>query len=254
MTMDYKDVGIVILAAGKGTRMKSDKAKVLHTIGSKSMVVHVANCAQKIVGKNIYIVVGHQVQKVKDEVSSFLKVNFAVQEQFLGTGDAVKAAIPCLESSIQDILVLSADVPLIQMETLKRLLDSHIKKKATVSVLAANVDDPEGYGRIVVDDKQNILCIREESDASENEKKIKKVNTGIYCFDKHFLISAIDEVKLDNSQAEYYLTDLIEIAQKKQKKIVLVTAEDAWQVMGVNTIEELNQAEYLFRTMADELP
>ncbi len=252
--MVYNDVGVVILAAGKGTRMKSDIAKVLHKIAKKSMVVHVIECAKKITRDNVIAVVGHQAQKVKDEVSRYFKVYFAVQEQLLGTGDAVKAAIPLFKSDIKDILVLCGDVPLIQENTLQNLLDYHKENQAKVSVLAVDVDDPNGYGRIVLDEHNNMICIKEEADASEIEKKIKTINTGIYCFDRKFLLSALDQIKPDNSQAEYYLTDVIEIAQKRHEKIVVVTMDDPRQVIGVNTLEDLNRAEFLFNNLANELP
>jgi len=250
--MEYNDVGVVILAAGRGTRMKSDIAKVLHPVASKSMVVHVIECAKKITRDNVIAVVGHQAQTVKDEVTRYFKVNFAVQDQLLGTGDAVKAAIPLFEPYIKDILVLCGDVPLIQEKTLQILLDGHKENQAKVSVLAVDVDDPKGYGRIVLDENNNMVCIKEEADASASEKKIKTINTGIYCFDKELLISAIDQIKPDNNQAEYYLTDVIEIAQKRNEKIVVVTMDDARQVIGVNTLEDLSRAEYLFNNLANE--
>ena len=247
--MDYNDVGVVILAAGKGTRMKSDIAKVLHKVAAKCLVVHVVECALKIARDNVHVVVGHQAHKVKEEVSKFFKVAFVVQEQLLGTGDAVKTAIPGFKPGIKDILVLCGDVPLIQENTLRNLVDRHKKNQAKVSVLATDVNDPEGYGRIVLDEQNNIICIKEEADASETEKKIKKINTGIYCFDKKLLISVIDELKPDNNQKEYYLTDVVEIAQKRHEKIVVITMDDPRQVIGVNTPEELAKAECLIQQL-----
>ncbi len=252
--MDHNDVGVVILAAGKGTRMKSNIAKVLHKVANKSMIVHVIECAKKITRDNVIAVVGHQAQTVKDEITKYFKVFFALQEQLLGTGDAVKAAIPLFEPDIKDILVLCGDVPLIQENTLQNLLEDHKKNQATISVLAVDVDDPNGYGRIVLDEHNNMVCIKEEADASEADKKIKTINTGIYCFDKELLISVIEQIKPDNNQGEYYLTDVIEIAQKRNEKIVIVTMNDPRQVIGVNTLEDLSHAEYLFNNLANELP
>lgn len=247
MKMESNDVGVVILAAGKGTRMKSDIAKVLHKVGGKCMIVHVIECARKIARDNVHVVVGHQAHEVKRKINKFFKVKFAMQEQLLGTGDAVKAAIPGLKPSIKDVVVLCGDVPLIQESTLKNMVDGHKKNQAKVSVLATDVDDPKGYGRIVLDEQNNMICIKEEADASETEKKIKKINTGIYCFDKKLLISVIAELKPDNSQKEYYLTDVIEIAQKRHEKILVITMDDPGQVIGVNTLEELEKAEYLIQ-------
>ncbi len=245
--MESNDVGVVILAAGKGTRMKSDIAKVLHKVGGKCMIVHVIECARKIARDNVHVVVGHQAHEVKRKINKFFKVKFAMQEQLLGTGDAVKAAIPGLKPSIKDVVVLCGDVPLIQESTLKNMVDGHKKNQAKVSVLATDVDDPKGYGRIVLDEQNNMICIKEEADASETEKKIKKINAGIYCFDKKLLISVIAELKPDNSQKEYYLTDVIEIAQKRHEKILVITMDDPGQVIGVNTFEELEKAEYLIQ-------
>ena len=245
--MEYNDVGVVILAAGKGTRMKSDIAKVLHKVGGKCMIVHVIECARKITRDNVHVVVGHQAHKVKEEINKFFKVKFAMQEQLLGTGDAVKAAIPGLKSSIKDVVVLCGDVPLIQESTLKNMVEEHKKKQVKLSVLAIDLEDPTGYGRIVQDELNNMVCIKEEADASETEKKIKKINTGIYCFDKKLLISVIAELKPDNSQKEYYLTDVVEIAQKRHEKTVVITMDDPGQVIGVNTLEDLEKAEYLIQ-------
>lgn len=245
--MGYNDVAVVILAAGKGTRMKSDKAKVLHKVADKSMVVHVVECALKIAQDNVHVVVGHQAQSVNDEINQYFTVNFSLQEQLLGTGDAVKAAIPALKLEIKDVLVLYGDVPLIKEDTLRNFVDAHKESQSKVTVLATDVDDPTGYGRIILDENDNLICIKEQADANENQQKINKVNTGIYCFNKILLISAINEIKPDNNQAEYYLTDVIEIAQKRNEKIVVITMDDPSQVMGVNTLEELGKAEYLIQ-------
>ena len=247
--MNYSDVGIIILAAGKGTRMKSDKPKVLHKVAGKSMVMRVIEVAKKVTHENIHIVIGHKAKDVQDEINKYVKVNFAKQKQLIGTGDAVKSALPGIDPSIKDILVLCGDVPLIQEDTIKNLLDKHKQDQATVSVLAVDLDDPGGYGRIVLDEFNNMLCIKEETDTNTEEKKIKTVNTGIYCFDKKFLVSALDAIKPDNMQAEYYLTDVIEIAQKKSEKIIVVTMHDYRQVIGVNTLEQRQLIENLIQQM-----
>jgi len=127
------------------------------------------------------------------------------------------------------------------------MVEEHKKNQVKLSVLAIDLEDPTGYGRIVQDELNHMVCIKEEADASETEKKIKKINTGIYCFDKKLLISVIAELKPDNSQKEYYLTDVIEIAQKRHEKIVVITMDDPGQVIGVNTLEELEKVEYLIQ-------
>lgn len=252
--MNYNDVGVIILAAGKGTRMKSDMPKVLHKVARKSMIMHVIETAKKITSDNIHVVVGHKSDDVKEEISKYCKVNFAEQKQLIGTGDAVKSATPGMSNPIKNILVLCGDVPLIQGKTIKNLIDKHKQNCAKVSVLAVNLDDPTGYGRIILDDQNSMLCIREEADANADEKKIKTINTGIYCFEKEFLVSALEEIKPDNNQAEYYLTDIVEIAQKKHEKIMVVTMTDYRQVIGVNTIEDLNRVENLIKAMENQLP
>jgi UDP-N-acetylglucosamine diphosphorylase/glucosamine-1-phosphate N-acetyltransferase len=247
MMMEYNDVAVIILAAGKGTRMKTNMAKVLHKVAGKSMVVHVVECALKIARDNVHVVVGHQAEKVKDEVARYFKIDFAVQKQLRGTGDAVKAALPRLNSGIKNVLVLCGDVPLIQEDTLRNLVEGHNENKSKVTVLATDIEDPKGYGRIILDKDNNLICIREEADANENEKKIKKINAGIYCFDKQLLTWAINEIKPDNNQSEYYLTDVVEIAKRKNQKIVAVTMNDPGQVIGVNTLEDLDKAEHLIQ-------
>ncbi len=252
--MNFDDVGVVILAAGKGTRMKSDTAKVLHKVAQKSMIVHVVERALEISPDKVYIVVGYQAEKVKEEVGRFYQINFAYQKQLLGTGDAVKTALPGMDSQVKNILVLCGDVPLIRIKTLYELVKAHKKTHSEITVLATEVDNPKGYGRIILDSENHLLCIREEADATMVEKQIKRVNTGIYCFDKNFLVTALDEISPENSQGEYYLTDVIEIAQKKNQKITVITTEDSRQVIGVNTLEELDRAEYLMKALAEELP
>lgn len=252
--MNFDDIGVVILAAGKGTRMKSDTAKVLHKVAQKSMIVHVVERALEIAPESVIVVVGHQAEQVKKEIGRFYQVNYAYQKQLLGTGDAVRAAIPGLASRIKDVLVLCGDVPLIKGKTLLTLVEAHKKSGSGITVLATEVDNPKGYGRIILDHHNHLLCIREEADATEVEKRINEVNSGIYCFNKDLLVSALNELLPENSQGEYYLTDVIEIAQKKSQKITVVVTGDSRQVMGVNTLEELDRAECLMQGLADELP
>lgn len=238
----FKDLAVVILAAGKGTRMKSDLAKVLHKVAGKSMVLHVIECALRVVPEHVHVVVGHQADMVKSEISTFHNVCFSIQKQLLGTGDAVKSALPDLDASIKDVLVLCGDVPLIRAETLKNLIEGHRAAEAKVTVLATDVNDPTGYGRIVLDQDNKLSFIVEEADATELQKQINKVNTGIYCFDRETLTRAIELLKPDNKQSEYYLTDVIRIAKEKHQKVHVISMDDPRQVIGVNTLEELEHA------------
>lgn len=241
----YQDLCVIILAAGKGTRMKSDLAKVLHKVAGKSMVCHVTACAAAIAGKNVCVVIGHQAEKVRQEVQKSFDTAFALQKELLGTGDAVKAALPGIDHRINHVLVLCGDVPLIQKSTLQKFIEQHIKSQAMASVLAVQVDDPTGYGRILTDQEGNLLEIKEEADATVQEKKVKIVNTGIYCFNRQFLTDAINLIQPENNQKEYYLTDIIAIARRQNQKVCAATMDDPRQVIGVNTLEELNRAEEL---------
>ncbi|MFO7752535.1 MAG: sugar phosphate nucleotidyltransferase [Desulfobacteraceae bacterium] len=246
--MKKTGLGVVILAAGKGTRMKSDLPKVLHKVNNRPMIEYVAESAVALAGESVYIVVGHQAEKVKKEVSRRFNVKYVLQENLLGTGDAVKEALPLLDGDINRVLVMCGDVPLIREKTLRQLIDSHERDNNTLTVLAAQVANPTGYGRIILDDAGRITCIREEADADEWEKSVKLVNTGIFCFDKGFLEQVIPMIKSENKQKEYYLTDAIEIAGKKGRKPGVVKADNADEMMGINTCEQLIQAEKLLKT------
>lgn len=245
----YNDLAVVILAAGKGTRMKSDLAKVLHKVDSKSMVVHVIGSANKIAPENLHVVIGHQADKVKEEINQFFSVSYSIQKQLLGTGDAVKSALPNIKETTKHVLVLSGDVPLIQPDTLNMLVDCHVQTQNKVSVLATIVDNPTGYGRIITNSEGQLICIKEEVDASDEERQIQTINTGIYCFERTVLLDAIQKLKPDNNQAEYYLTDVIEIAKNNDEKIGSVVMEKPDEVMGVNTLEELSRAQQLLQEM-----
>ena len=172
----------------------------------------------------------------------------------MGTGDAVKSAVPYLDPAIDDVIVLCGDVPLIQYKTLTKLVDYHHQNNTCATILAVEMDHPYGYGRIIQDSSGNIVCIKEEADANDQEKEIKMVNSGIYCFKKAFLTTALEHIKTDNKQQEYYLTDLIEIATKMNQKVGCIASEDKREVIGVNTVSELLKAEEIIDSMADELP
>ena len=247
------DLAIVILAAGKGTRMKSDIPKVLHKVAGKSMVVHVLDCARKLTQDNIHVVIGHGAQLVKDEVKLYFPVNFVIQKLLLGTGDAVKQALPALAPGIKNVLVLCGDVPLIREDTLRSLLATH-GTSSKLSVLAVNMENPTGYGRIVLDREGEMASIREEADATRAEKQITTINTGIYCFDRFFLEQAIELIRPDNNQAEFYLTDMVEIARSKREKISVCLMADPRQVIGVNSPNELEKVESFIQEIENELP
>lgn len=245
--MDYIDVAAVILAAGKGTRMQSDVPKVLHKINFKSLINYVIESAIKVVGDNIHVVVGHQAQKVKDEIKKQFNVVYAFQEQMLGTGDAVKVALAGLPEKIENVLVLNGDVPFVKAGTLFNLINTHRVNRNAVTLLTVEIDDPTGYGRIIQNNSGDMICIKEEVDATFEEKRVKKINSGIYCFDREFLEYVIPRIEPDNAQEEYYLTDAMKIAIDKNKKIGLIQADDWREVAGINTLAQLERAKILLK-------
>jgi UDP-N-acetylglucosamine diphosphorylase/glucosamine-1-phosphate N-acetyltransferase len=248
-------VSVIILAAGKGTRMNSDLPKVLHPVAGKPMVLHVIACARQVTSdRHIHVVVGHQARKVQQAVTACYRVNFSLQKALLGTGDAVKCAIPALAPDVKQVVILYGDVPLIQPETVVDLVSAHRTSCAKVTILAADMDKPSGYGRIISDPLNRVIAIREEADASDEEKKIRRINTGIYCFDRQFLEMALDQLKPDNLQAEYYLTDVVGIASQKNENVAVKVLTDISQVRGVNTLDDLEKTRNMHGRMQNELP
>ena len=240
---------IIILAAGKGTRMKSDKAKVLHEINGKPMINFVVDAARDIVGDNIVVVVGHQKEEVEECVLGNARVRFAVQNEQLGTGHAVICAMPEVPDDIDSVVILCGDVPLISSETLGEFLSSHKQAKADLTVLAVKVNNPTGYGRLVVNDKNEVLKIVEEADADADEKEINLINSGIYCVGKDFLNRSLAGINSNNSQSELYLTDIVGIGYNDNKIIRTYISENSSEVIGVNTIQDLNEAKRLITAL-----
>ncbi|MBF0303838.1 MAG: NTP transferase domain-containing protein [Desulfamplus sp.] len=244
--IDITEVGVIILAAGKGTRMKSDIPKVLHQINGQAMINLVVGCAASLFGQNIVVVVGHKAELVQNEIDRHFKVVYAFQEKLLGTGDAVRTAVPFLNNNVRHVLVLCGDVPLIRKETIKNFVDYHISNNYDISVFGVTVDLPTGYGRLIFDDKKNqFISICEEADSTSEQKTINRVNSGIYCIKKNFLTDALDLIGTDNVQKEYYLTDLVSIAFREHYSTGCFMGDNPEEVMGVNTVDELQQAEHL---------
>lgn len=232
----------LILAAGKGTRMKSDKAKVLHELNSKPMLYYSVAAAKEAGAEKIVAVIGHQADIVRKAFAESGCI-FVEQKPQLGTGHAVLQAKDVLSNYDGLTVILCGDVPLLNPATIKSLVDNHVDSKAMVSVLTTIPPPPHAYGRIVKDDKGNVLKIVEHKDATEDEKKIGEINTGIYCVDTKFLFHALGKVTNNNQQGEYYLTDIVEIARREGKKVKSFIADDYVEVMGINTLEELSRAE-----------
>lgn len=242
---DYEEYVItVIMAAGKGTRMNSAKSKLVHKIYGKELVKRVVELAQKIGSDEIVAVVGHLREQVQEVLGDSVK--YAYQDELLGTGHAVMQAKKYLKGKKGKVVILYGDVPIIRPETLKNLINKSIKNKEYATLLTAKYENPTGYGRIIRDEGGNIKAIIEEKDADPLQKKIKEINSGIYCFDIEELLNALEKVNNNNSQGEYYLTDVIKIMNDEGLKTGAVIVEDNTEILGVN---DRSQLELLTRVL-----
>ncbi len=234
------DLAVIIMAAGKGMRMKSDLAKVMHPLHGRAMIHYVVETAQKLGASPIVIIVGHQKERVMAELDG-QPVRFAVQEPQLGTGHAIMCALPQLTPDNELVLILSGDVPLIRVETLKNLVGYHRQNGAAATVLTARTDQPKGYGRIVRQSSGHLAAIIEERDASEEIKRIDEINSGIYVFNVEDLRATLPKLQTDNDQKEYYQTDAVRLLASSGR-IVAAFEGDFREVRGINTVAELADA------------
>ncbi|GIU82309.1 MAG: UDP-N-acetylglucosamine diphosphorylase/glucosamine-1-phosphate N-acetyltransferase [Acidobacteria bacterium] len=247
------NLNILILAAGLGTRMRSKVAKVLHRLGGRPMINYVCQTAMALMPEKIYVVIGYQGEEVKGAILKELDeslVEFIWQEEQLGTGHAVNTARKFFEGKDTTILVLSGDVPLIRPTTLAALIQKHRThrgKGAACTILTVKLDDPTGYGRIVRDETGLFSRIVEQRDASEEEKQIKEINTGIYCFNSTKLFEALSKVGNENAQKEYYLTDVPHILIEAGESVALYQHNDPKEVAGVNNRMELAEMERILQ-------
>ncbi|MFB4161977.1 bifunctional UDP-N-acetylglucosamine diphosphorylase/glucosamine-1-phosphate N-acetyltransferase GlmU [Geomicrobium sp. JSM 1781026] len=241
----------VILAAGQGTRMKSNLPKVLHTVCGKSMINHVIDQVQLAGFDQTTVVVGHNGEDVKQAVGN--SSEFVWQKEQLGTGHAVKQAAPLLAGKEGTTLVISADTPMISAATMQALSDHHEHSGAKVTVLTARVDDATGLGRIIRDSETgDVQRIVEHKDASLKERGISEINTATYCFDNEALFSALEEVKNNNAQSEYYLPDVLEILRNRGERVAAWETYDGAEAMGVNDRLALSQAEKVMQKRINE--
>lgn len=239
------DLLAVILAAGKGTRMKSTLPKVLHRIGGKPMVEQVLDAATKAGAKRSVIVVGFGGERVEETLGA--KAEYVVQAEQLGTGHAVMQVSPLLQDFDGTIMVLCGDTPLLRGETLARLVTEHQKSKASATVLTARVTDPTGYGRVIRDASGQVLKIVEQKDADSQERAVNEINTGIFCFERVALFDALSKVDCNNVQGEYYLTDVIAILAKNKSNVQAVLVDDYEETLGINSRVQLADAEKILR-------
>lgn len=222
----------LIMAAGKGTRMKSNKSKLVQKIYDKELVKRVVNLAEKIGSSEIITVVGFMREQIQEVLGD--NVKYAYQEELLGTGHAVMQAEKYLEGKKGKVVILYGDVPIIRPSTLKNLINKSVSQKECATVLTAVYENPTGYGRIVRDEGGGLKEIVEEKDADQLQKEIKEINSGIYCFDIEELLIALKEITPNNAQGEYYLTDVIKIMNEKGLKTGAVIVEDNTEILGVN--------------------
>jgi UDP-N-acetylglucosamine diphosphorylase/glucosamine-1-phosphate N-acetyltransferase len=233
---------IIILAAGKGTRMKSDLPKVLHRLGGKPLIVHVLKTARELRPDRLLVVVGHGRDAVLKELVN-TGADGVVQEPQLGTGHAVLQCRATLSDFAGDVVVLSGDVPLLKSATLQKLVERHRHSGASASVLTARTDDPGEYGRIVRGEDGEFVGIAEARDATPQQREIREINSGIYCFRASALFGALGRVRTDNRKGEYYLTDVVGLLAKAGHNVQAFELTDFTEVQGINTVSELAQAE-----------
>jgi len=236
-------LSVIILAAGKGTRMRSAFPKVLHQLAGKPLVNHVYDTSMSIGAENICVVYGHEGEMVLNNCKDF-KCCFAEQKEQLGTGHAVDHALPYLSMS-DTVLILYGDVPLTSEETLKNLVEK--VNDDTIALLTVKLDDPTGYGRIVRDENENVQCIVEQKDASAEQLHITEVNTGIMALKANLLRDMLSNINNENAQGEYYLTDVIGLAVESGKKVEAQFAANEYEVAGVNSRVQLAELERIYQ-------
>jgi bifunctional UDP-N-acetylglucosamine pyrophosphorylase / glucosamine-1-phosphate N-acetyltransferase len=231
---------IAIMAAGKGTRLKSKHPKVLHQVGGKPLVAHVITSAKLVVpAKDIYVIVGHEADKVREAVQS-TGVQFVLQEPQRGTGHALMCAAPALKKYDQ-VIVLSGDAPLITADIITKLRDFHEKKKPAMTILSAKLENPTGYGRIIRDSGRNgdVKAVVEEKSCTPVQRKLREINSGFYAFSTKPLFENIERLKTDNPHGEYYLTDMAAVLRKSKQRVAAIETQNPAEILGSNTRAEM---------------
>ena len=239
----------LVLAAGQGTRMKSSESKVLHKVLGKSLVEYSILAAQGVGVEEVCLIVGHKAEDVQKKLGD--SVSYAFQKEQLGTGHAVMQALDFIEDA-KEVIVLCGDTPLITKETLQTMLDFHREKQNAITVLSTHMDDPTGYGRIVRDEKGNLLRIVEQRDASEEEKQITEINGGMYTFDGQLLKHALSKLNNNNVQGEYYLTDTIEILLNEGHRVDAIATSESDDIAGVNSRVQLASVTQVMKRRINE--
>jgi len=236
----------IILAAGKGTRMKSDLPKVLHLVDDKPMLIHIIDLARQLHSERIINILGHEKDLVIEAIKSE-NVEYVIQEPQLGTGHAVQQAGSLLKDFTGDVLVLSGDVPLLRKSTIDKMLKIHREANYGATVLTAMFENPQGYGRVIRKNNDTLDFIIEEKDCNEEQRKIKEINAGIYIFKAKELFPALNKIENDNKQNEYYLPDALKYIANAQQSIALHITDEPIEISGVNTVEQLRELNLIFK-------
>ncbi|WP_129125248.1 bifunctional UDP-N-acetylglucosamine diphosphorylase/glucosamine-1-phosphate N-acetyltransferase GlmU [Geomonas oryzae] len=242
----------IVLAAGMGTRMKSDLVKVMHPVAGPPMIEWPVAAAFASGVERCVLVVGHQQEKVRNYFAGRTEVSFAVQAEQLGTGHAVACAMPEIDGDADTVLVLCGDTPLLTEQSLCAMLKAHAESGACVTVMTATVENPFGYGRIVKDAAGNVVAITEQKDASEAERLIREVNAGVYCVERAFLAEAVARLDNNNAQKEYYLTDVVRQARAKGLCCRSFQVDDPCEISGVNDRVQMAEASRVLRRRINE--
>ncbi|HZQ87040.1 MAG TPA: NTP transferase domain-containing protein [Acidimicrobiales bacterium] len=258
--MSSRPLAAVVLAAGEGTRMRSERPKPLHLLCGRPMVVHVLDALAEVAVDRVVVVVGHGAERVSKEVQAYapaeLAIEFVEQRVQRGTGDAVSVALTGFgaEDELEDgdILVLPGDTPLLRPPTIAALVRAHRQSGAAATLLTAVIDDPTGYGRVVRAKDDRVLRVVEQADADAEERAIHEVNTSIYCFRTSVVAPALRRITPENAQGEYYLTDIVEVLADAGYHVTSVVAEDPIETAGVNDRAQLAVAEAELRARTNE--
>ncbi len=245
------DLATIILAAGKGTRMKSQLIKVLHKLAGKPMLQHLTDTAERLDSKKTIVVAGHQGDVVKETISGE-NLNFVYQYEQKGTGHAVLQAKEALKDFEGATLVLVGDAPLLTVDTLNKLIDIHFERQADATILSTCLDNPTGYGRIIRDENGRFVKIVEQADLVREEAEVNEINTGIYVFDNKQLFKTLDLVEPNNNQGEYYLTDVFSILIRNNVLVEVVETYDSEETIGINDRVRLAAAEKILRCRINE--
>ena len=239
-----KKLAVAILAAGKGTRMKSSLPKVLHVLGGRSLVGWVLHSLKDMDVERTFVIVGYKADEVKTALADHQGIEFVEQTEQLGTGHAVQQVLPHLEDFDGDLLVLNGDVPLLRAESLKAMVDNHQQKENAATVLTARIPDPTGYGRVFCDENDQLKQIIEHRDCTPEQQTNDRINAGIYCFHWPDLAQALPKLSTDNDQAEYYLTEVVDY----MKPVAALDVADYQETLGINNRKQLANAYKILQT------